>query len=173
MNDRKLSILIVDDDRDLRGVYAYNFQQAGFEVFEGNDGLEGLNLAKEHKPDAIFTGIMMPNMDGFEFLKVLKSNMETSHIPVLISSHLGKEEDHKKAMQMGAAQFLVKGMVTPVETVGLVKEMLLKKTYEVVISSDGGDAAGLITDFNLTPPVRLVLTGDGENGLEFKAKLLK
>jgi CheY-like chemotaxis protein len=169
----KLSILIVDDDKDLRGVYAYNFQNAGFEVHEANDGLEGLTLATQHKPNVIFTGIMMPNMDGFEFLRILKSNVETSSIPVLISSHLGKEEDKKKAMDLGASQFLVKGMVSPVETVSLVKNLLTKKIYNVIISSDDADGKAFLTDFNLAHPVKLELDPLGENGQEFKARLVK
>ncbi len=154
---KKFSILIVDDDADLRGIYAYNFKGAGFDVHEANDGLEGLNFAKQNKVDVIFTGIMMPNMDGFELLKLLKDNVDTSSIPVLISSHLGKEEDRKKSIALGATKFLVKGMVSPIETVKIVKDVLTKKIYKIVVHPEEGDAEALTRDLNIPAPISLHL----------------
>ena len=63
------SILIVDDEKYLRNLYVEVFTQAGFTVFSVQDGAEGLKLALEHRPDIIFTGIMMPHLTGFQMIR--------------------------------------------------------------------------------------------------------
>lgn len=65
------SILIIDDDDYLRRLYVEVFRQAGFQVIDAKDGAEGLAMTHLHKPDIIFTGIMMPNLTGFEMMRKL------------------------------------------------------------------------------------------------------
>lgn len=84
-------ILLVDDDEMIRGIYSEVFRNNGFEVEEARDGLEGLEKARSIIPDIIFTGIIMPKMEGFDLMEALKKNVATSQIPVFISSHLGRE----------------------------------------------------------------------------------
>lgn len=172
MSDKKLSIVIVDDDENLREINAYNFSRAKFEVFEGNDGLEGLELAKKYKPGLVFSGVMMPNMDGFGLLKALKEDPETRGIPVLIFSHLGNDEDRKKAIALGATDFIVKGLISPVEIVAMVKDILLKRTYRVVINPSQLDGKNFMLDYNLSS-VTLELDPRGSVSGEFKTKLVK
>ena len=57
-------ILLIDDDNDVRRWYEGVFKESGFDVMVASDGLEGLNIAMKEKPDLIFTGIIMPKMDG-------------------------------------------------------------------------------------------------------------
>lgn len=120
-NDRK-RILIVDDDDMIRGIYAEVLRDNGFEVEEAQDGLEGLEKAREIIPDAVFTGIIMPKMEGFDLMEALKKNVATSQIPVFISSHLGREEDKKRAQELGAKDFFVKDFDTPNEVVAKIKD---------------------------------------------------
>ena len=121
---KKYKILIIDDDKFIRGMYAELFKKEGFEIFEANNGLEGLNLVGEEKPDVIFTGVIMPQMGGFELMEALKRNVETAKIPVAISSHLGRFEDQKKAFELGAKDFIYRGEITPAEAVKRIKSIL-------------------------------------------------
>ena len=67
-----LKILLVDDDETIRGMYDDIFKKEGFEVFEAIDGVDGLDKATKNIPDVIFTGIVMPTMDGFQLMEALK-----------------------------------------------------------------------------------------------------
>jgi len=145
----KRTILIVDDDNYIRSLYSEVFKNYGFEVLEAVDGKAGLDLVLSKKPDVVFTGIMMPNMTGFELLKTLKENPETKNIPVLINSHLGKDEDRRKAAELGAADFLVKGLITPKEIVETVSMIFDRKVYRVELDMAKLDAQKLAGDLGL------------------------
>lgn len=106
---KKSKILIVDDDDVIRETYVQVFNQKGFEVLSAVDGVEGIDLATKEIPDAILTGIVMPRMDGFQLIKTLQENVQTREIPVAILSHLGREEDRKKAQELGISEFIVQG----------------------------------------------------------------
>lgn len=143
-NEKKLKrILIVDDDELVRGVYVDVFKSAGFEVFESQDGLDGLQNAIANKPDIIFTGIIMPRMDGFTLMQELKKNTATANIPVTISSHLGREEDRKEAERLGAKDFFVKDSDSPREVVARVKSIFEKSIYRLKFNPEALDAKKL------------------------------
>lgn len=148
--DKKLKILIVDDDINLREMYAEVFQNAGFEVFQAEDGVKGLDIATVELPDVIFTGIVMPRMDGFAMMETLNKTVMTSNIPVIISSHMGKEEDQKRANMLGAKDFIVRGTTRPIEVVERIKSLFSQPggEYKIVFSADDLDAPKLAKDLN-------------------------
>jgi len=130
MNEEaKRHILIVDDDDFTREMYANVFRNADFEVSEAHDGVEGLDIATQILPDIVFTGIVMPRMDGFSFMEALAKNTATASLPVVVSSHLGREDDRRRAEQLGAKDFVVRDTTTPREVVEAV----------VRIFSEGGE----------------------------------
>lgn len=133
--ESKRSILIVDDDDFTRELYVNVFQNSDYEVYEARDGVEGIQIAIEKAPDVIFTGIVMPRMDGFSFMETLSKNTATASIPVVISSHLGREEDRKRAEQLGAKEFIVRDTTSPREVVSLVSK-LFSEGGEFVIQFD-------------------------------------
>lgn len=149
MDDKKLKILLVDDDAVVRGTYAEVFAKEGFEVSEASDGLEGLDKATKDVPDIIFTGIIMPKMDGFAFKEALAKNVSTSGIPVFISSHMGREEDRQKSQELGAKGFIVLGMISPREVVEKIKAIFEKKEYKIKFDGSELDAKNLAQDFHL------------------------
>jgi DNA-binding response OmpR family regulator len=93
------------------------FKQKGFEVLSAVDGLDGVDLATKEIPDVILTGIIMPRMDGFQLIKTLRENVQTREIPIAILSHLGREEDRKKAQELGIDEFIIQGTVSMNEIV--------------------------------------------------------
>jgi len=148
--DKKIKILIVEDDKMLRGMYANVFKDVNFEVIEAEDGIEGLDKATTENPDVIFTGIMMPRMDGFSMIESLKKNVETAEIPVLISSHMGREEDRQKANMLGVRFFAIKGFTSPKELVEKVRALFVgEREYWVEIDNLSMDAPKLAQDLGL------------------------
>jgi len=121
---KKAKILIVDDDDVIRETYVQVFNQKGFDVLSAVDGVEGIDLATKEIPDVILTGIIMPRVDGFQLIKTLRENLQTSEIPVAILSHLGREEDRKKAQELGITEFIVQGTITINEIVEKVRSLM-------------------------------------------------
>ncbi len=101
-------ILVVDDTSDMRLLLVAVLQRAGHEVIEAADGTSVSSWVDDSHPDLIILDLMMPGMDGWDTLKQLKSNPETSHIPVIISSALSEDEDLEKARRMGAVDYISK-----------------------------------------------------------------
>lgn len=123
MNHTK-KILVVDDDFKQRDLYVDLFREKGFEVISARDGLEALEIALKDKPDLVFTGIIMPRMDGFELIHNLRNNVATALTPVIMFSHLGREEDRKRANSLSHVEFMVKGYDEPVEILKKAQELL-------------------------------------------------
>jgi DNA-binding response OmpR family regulator len=79
-----------------------------FKVFEAKDGLEGLEMAEKFAPDLIVSDIMMPNMDGIEFCKTIKSDIKTSHIPVILLTAKVDTPTKYEGIEMGADDYISK-----------------------------------------------------------------
>lgn len=159
MGDKKIKILIVDDDDSIREMYAEVFSGAGFEVAEAIDGLDGLDKATKNLPDVIFSGIIMPRMDGFSLMEALKKNVVTGNIPVIISSHMGREEDQKKAREMGAKDFIITGYYTLREIVNRVKDLFAENEYKLRIYADALDAAKMATETGIKADLKCSYCG--------------
>jgi CheY-like chemotaxis protein len=103
-----ITVLIIDDAIHIRRLVARMLEQAGFKTLEAHDGLQGLQLLKEHQPDVVTCDISMPLMDGHEFLAVVRNDPQTRNIPIIIVTAIGQEEDAAKATAMGANAYLTK-----------------------------------------------------------------
>ncbi len=123
-SEGKKKILVVDDDFDQRSIYQAMFDETGFAVKVADDGLQAYDLALDDPPDLIFTGVIMPKMDGFELVEHLRKHVATKNIPVVMFSHLGREEDRKKAASFEHVNFMVKGYDTPASILSRVKQLL-------------------------------------------------
>ena len=99
-------ILVVDDEIEVAGAIEARLRACGFEVTTTHDGLEGLNAAKQCRPDAILLDIRMPKMDGLTVLHRLKSNPLTASIPVIVLS--ASLHDKQRALERGACFFIQK-----------------------------------------------------------------
>lgn len=149
MEKKKYKIVIIDDDEMARSLYAEVFREEGYEVIEAVDGLDGLDKTISNIPDVVFTGIIMPRMDGFSLKESLGKNVVTSHIPVVMSSHMGREEDRKKAMEVGIKDFFVIGMVAPKEVVARVSALFNAEKYRLKLKDSGEDGLRLTRDLRL------------------------
>mgnify|MGYP006426659459 CR=1 FL=1 len=102
------TILVVDDEEDLLSLLDYNFTQEGFDIFLAHDGVEGLEMAREHMPDLIVLDIMMPKMDGIEMCRRLRQDAHLRTIPVMMLTARTEEEDQVEGLDVGADIYLGK-----------------------------------------------------------------
>jgi len=127
MTNTPKHILIIEDDPFLSEIYVAKFEEVGFEVYVLEKGVLGVERIKEKKPDIILLDIVMPKLDGFELLRLIKEDPEIKNIPVVILSNLGEQENVEKGLKLGAEAYLVKAHFTPTEVVVKVKSILEKE----------------------------------------------
>ena len=124
MADKKIKILLIEDDSFLSGMYDTKLKLEGFDVVLAEDGAKGLELAVSQRPDIILLDIILPKMDGFTALKHLKENTETKKIPVILMTNLGQKEDVERGIALGAQDYLVKAHFMPSEVVEKIRQYL-------------------------------------------------
>ncbi len=105
--DSKLKLLIIEDNTDIRFYMKIIFSNL-YQVFLAENGQEGVEVARRELPNLILTDVMMPVMDGFECLRVLKEDFRTCHIPVIILTALTSDEDIVKGTDLGADDYILK-----------------------------------------------------------------
>lgn len=137
MENQARRILLAEDDRFLRKAAGAMLRRQGFTVLTAEDGEEALRVARAEIPDLILLDLIMPKMQGFEVLKALKSDPQTSPIPVVILSNLGQESDSKAAREMGALDYWVKANLALGELVRRVEETLTVGTSGENITARG------------------------------------
>lgn len=104
-------ILIADDDPLLRALLQHRLTADGNNVIALEDGSQVLDVVRDQSPDLIVLDAMMPVMDGFEILRRLKSGPEATEAPVLMLTALRREDDIISALQLGAADYLIKPFI--------------------------------------------------------------
>lgn len=119
----KAKILMIEDNEALVEMYNLKLTREGFSVITAFSGEEGIQKAIDEKPDLILLDILMPNMDGFEVLKIIRNNTSLE-VPIIILSNLGQQEQIEKGYQLGATAYLVKANFTPLQAVEKIKEFL-------------------------------------------------
>lgn len=101
------TLLIVEDSLEINNYIAHSLKDL-FHVLQANNGQEGLQIAKEVMPDIVVCDIMMPVMDGFTMTQMLKNDIRTSHIPVIILTAKTTPEDQQHCYECGADSFITK-----------------------------------------------------------------
>ncbi|MFC2061630.1 ATPase, T2SS/T4P/T4SS family [Elusimicrobiota bacterium] len=124
---RKRKILIADDEENIRDVLESRFENMGYEVVSSKNGREAVESAFKEKPDLIIMDVMMPEMNGYEATKVLRSKLETASIPILMLTAKKDVESEIKGLNLGADDYMGK----PFEGERLIARvnMLLKRRY--------------------------------------------
>lgn len=122
--DSKKTILIVEDELLYSKVLKNKLENDGFNVVIAHNGEEALQTLQTTVPDLMLMDLIMPVKDGFHTLQEMKSNPKLKDIKVIISSNLGQEEDVKKVMALGAADYLVKADTQFTEVISKIKNHL-------------------------------------------------
>lgn len=117
------TILIVDDDEDIRDIIEYSLEKEGFQVLTAENGEEGIKSATLHHPDLVILDVMMPGMDGIEVCEVLKSQKETEHIKICFLTARGEDYSQIAGFNAGADDYVNKP-VKPKVLVSRIKAIL-------------------------------------------------
>ena len=118
----KKRVLIVEDDALLAKVLVEKFSGSGFEVINIVNGLEVQSGAERFDPAVILLDLILPGLDGFEVLKLLKKSAVTRKIPVVIMSNLGEEADVRSARALGAVDYFIKANMSMEKLINFVKK---------------------------------------------------
>jgi DNA-binding response OmpR family regulator len=104
----KRKILVVDDEESVRHVVSFTLEQAGYAVECAANGDECLEKVYSFRPDLVLLDLMMPTVDGWEVLRLLRSNPETEAVQVVLLTAKGEIHDIMFALQQGAADYITK-----------------------------------------------------------------
>ncbi|OIO08119.1 response regulator [Candidatus Falkowbacteria bacterium CG_4_9_14_3_um_filter_36_9] len=126
MANKKIKILLIEDDSFLLNMYATKFEMENFQVISAEDGVKGLKLSQEESPDIILLDIILPKLSGFEVLKKIKEDNKLKKIPVILLTNLSQKDDIDKCLQLGAQDYLIKAHFMPSEVVEKIKKILEK-----------------------------------------------
>ena len=99
-------ILIVEDDRSLAGVLEYNFSNAGYDVICAHDGQDGINQARNRKPEIIILDLMIPVIDGVEVCRRLRAEEGTRDTPIMMLTAKAEETDQLIGFSVGADDYV-------------------------------------------------------------------
>jgi diguanylate cyclase (GGDEF)-like protein len=101
-------ILVVDDEEHIRKIVKFQLEKAGYSVDTAHDGLQALSKIEGERPDLVLLDLMMPNMDGYEVCRRLKSSYQTSHIPVIMVTAKADLENKLQGFEDGANDYIAK-----------------------------------------------------------------
>jgi DNA-binding response OmpR family regulator len=153
-----MTVLVVEDTELLRRMYTDKLTAEGYRTLSAADGLEALSILRSDTPDLILLDLIMPKMSGLEVLELVKKDPRLARIPVLILSNLGQDEDMQRAIEMGAADYLIKNDVRPNDVAERING-ILKATgtadrglarYRLHVRDREGDSDALVRDAGLT-----------------------
>jgi len=117
------TILIVEDERDVVDLLGLNLRKAGFTVSTAMDGAAGLQKGRSEKPDFIILDLMLPKMPGLEVCKVLKTDVATRQIPIMMLTAKAEEIDRIVGLEFGADDYVTKPF-SPREVILRIKAIL-------------------------------------------------
>jgi CheY-like chemotaxis protein len=124
MGGQPKHILLVEDDRFLRKAAEATLRRHGFAVSTAVDGEDALQQVQRQIPDLILLDLIMPKIQGFEVLRLLKQDPDTQQIPVIVLSNLGQENDVHQALECGAVAYFIKSNLSLQALVSHVQENL-------------------------------------------------
>lgn len=124
--DGKRKILLVEDDETLAEVYKQRLELEGFDVNHVNNGEDALATALKFRPDLVLLDVMMPKLNGFDVLDIMRQTPETRNVHIIMLTALSQPKDEQRAKDLGADDFLIKSQVVIGDVVERIKHQLNK-----------------------------------------------
>jgi len=112
------TVLVIEDEMDVVDLLRYNLGKAGFSVLIANDGLKGLEMARQNRPDVIILDLMLPGMNGHAVCKALKKDPDTESLPIVMLTAKGEPSERVQGLEIGADDYVTKPFST--------KELILR-----------------------------------------------
>lgn len=119
-------LLLVEDDRQLSAMYAQKFKKAGFSVSMTTDGQTGAQMAIEGGYDLVVLDLMLPGLSGVEVLELIRSNLSTAKLPVIVYTNAADDKNKQKCLSYGADEFILKIDSTPDSLVKTINKVIKK-----------------------------------------------
>ncbi len=119
------TVLVVEDDSDVRELIARKLAQAGFEVHTREDGQAGLEATSEVAPDIVLLDVMMPRLDGIEVCRRMRAKPSTASVPVIMLTAKAQEADVDRGFGVGADDYIIKPF-SPRELLNRVQAVLAR-----------------------------------------------
>ena len=104
----KETILVVEDEEDIRELLKYNLEKEGYQVFGAATGEEGLRAVRDRRPDLILLDLMLPGLDGLEVCRRIRGEAQTQPLPIIMLTAKGEEADIVTGLELGADDYIVK-----------------------------------------------------------------
>lgn len=120
-----MRVLIVEKDITTKIVYEAELHQQNVTVDLASNGEEGLKMANENKPDLIVLELVLPRINGFDFIKEIKKNENLRDVKILVSSILSQKKDINEAMELGAYEYLQKDAYSQKQIIARVLDILI------------------------------------------------
>ena len=124
MASKQKTILVVDDDKLIGPMQKYALKNAGYNVVLAVDGKDAWHKIQEHHPDLMLLDIAMPNVNGFELLKLLRDDQTAKDTIIIICSNLKREKEMQKCLDLGAKDYKIKAEWKVADMVREIKEHL-------------------------------------------------
>ena len=140
MSKARQKLLIVDDTPANIQILHQIFQSE-YDIFFATSGAGGIEVAKRERPDIVLLDIMMPEMDGYEACRILKSDPATESIPVIFVTAMGEEEDETKGLDAGAIDYITKPISPPIVKARVRNHLELKMGRDLLSELAGELAA--------------------------------
>ena len=118
------SIAIIEDDQAISQMYRFKFEAEGFQVQTAENGVIGLQLVENMKPDIILLDLMMPEMTGDQMLAELRKMPWGKNIKVIILTNMGEQEVPATVKELGVSAVILKADMTPRQVADLVRKQL-------------------------------------------------
>jgi two-component system KDP operon response regulator KdpE len=125
-------ILVVDDEERMARFIRLNLEHDGFQVIEAYRGMDAIQSVRDHMPDLVLLDVMMPDIDGFEVLRLVR---EVTNVPVIMLTAKGEEDDRVKGLEYGADDYVTKPF-SPRELVSRVRAVLRRTESSGAVSKD-------------------------------------
>jgi DNA-binding response OmpR family regulator len=150
----KKTILLVEDEISFRTIYQDMLDSGGYNVLTAEDGEAGLHIALSQKPDLVLLDLNLPKLHGFDVLQKIRADKSTSSMPVIILTVQGSDKEIKKGTELGATDYLIKGLVTAMETFKRINAALAAAKpkitkYKIEVKERLLDAIALEEDLRL------------------------
>lgn len=118
-------ILVVEDDPFYANIYRTKLEKEGIAAIVVNDGNAALKTMRERRPILVVLDLIMTGKDGFETLAEIKADPALKEVTVIVLSNLSQDEDIKRVMDLGAAEYHIKAEISIEELMGIIKQRLI------------------------------------------------
>lgn len=124
MSKLPATIVFAEEDNFLGEIYKKRLEEVGYKVILVRNGEACIREVEKKIPRIVVLDVLLPQLDGFRVLEMMKKGMKTKHIPVIVLTHLGQKEDVKRAHELGTHAYILKSHTKPNDLISKIQEIL-------------------------------------------------